>query len=76
MKAKLLKLAKITVAVAILGAFGAGCAWSVGGKHGEACAAAAPPTRGKELIDLKSARDLNAISEQEYQEQKAKILSK
>jgi len=32
-------------------------------------------TLGQELIDLKEARDLDAISETEYQEQKAKLLS-
>ncbi len=32
------------------------------------------PTVGQQLIDLKSARDAGAITESEYQAQKAKLL--
>ena len=34
------------------------------------------PTLGKQLMDLKQARDRGAITEQEYEFQKAKLLSK
>jgi len=32
------------------------------------------PTTGQQLIDLKSARDAGAITDAEYQTQKAKVL--
>ena len=50
-----------------------GCAWSVGGGKGDAVL---KPTRGQELIDLKHARDSGAITEQEYQAQKKRILDR
>ena len=34
------------------------------------------PTVGQQLIDLQKAKDTGAISDQEYQEQKAKLLGK
>ena len=33
-----------------------------------------PPTRGQELIDLKRARDQGAITEDEYQAQRRRVL--
>ncbi len=52
----------------------AGCAWSIGeSKDGKTYV---QPTRGAELSDLKKARDQGAISEDEYQAQRAKILGK
>ena len=33
-----------------------------------------PPTVGQQLVDLKTARDRGAISEQEYEQKKAEIL--
>ena len=48
-----------------------GCAWQVGGdKHSELV----QPTTGQQLIDLKRARDTGAISEPDYEAQKAKLL--
>jgi len=48
-----------------------GCAWQVGGgKHSEIV----QPTTGQQLIDLKRARDTGAISEPDYEAQKAKLL--
>ena len=51
----------------------AGCAWQVGGdkKYDKV-----EPTIGQQLIDLKQARDVGAISEADYQAQKAKVLGK
>jgi len=46
-----------------------GCAWSVG-EHKEH----SQPTRGQELIDLKKARDQGAITEDEFQAQKRRLL--
>ena len=48
-----------------------GCAWSIGEhkEHGV-------PTRGQELIDIKKARDLGAITEEEYQAQRKRLLEK
>lgn len=51
-----------------------GCAWQIGGdKHGTP---AIHPTRGQELIDLKRAKDQGAITEDEYQAQRQKILGR
>ena len=50
----------------------AGCAWSIGGK--KAGETVVVPTRGQELIDLQRALDEGAISEEEYQDQRQKIL--
>ncbi len=51
-----------------------GCAWQIGGdKHGTA---AGQPTRGQELLDLKKARDQGAITEEEYQAQRQKVLER
>lgn len=49
----------------------AGCAWQVGGGPKSATI---KPTTGQQLIDLKSARDAGAITDAEYQTQKAKVL--
>ncbi|MBM3878475.1 MAG: hypothetical protein FJ387_01980 [Verrucomicrobia bacterium] len=57
----------------LLVALTAGCAWSVGGKRGDA---PAPPTRGQELIDLKRALDAGAISPTEYDQQKQRLLGR
>ncbi len=48
-----------------------GCAWEVGGgdKH-----VTMQPSIGQQLIDLQKARDSGAMTESEYQAQKAKVL--
>ena len=51
----------------------AGCAWQVGGDKRYV---KSEPTVGQQLIDLQHARDTGAISEPEYQLEKAKILRK
>ena len=52
-----------------------GCAWSIGdGK--EQTVNRMVPTRGQELIDLKKARDQGAITEDEYQAQRKRIMEK
>ena len=52
-----------------------GCAWSIGdGK--EHTVQRMVPTRGQELIDLKKARDQGALTEDEYQAQRNRILNK
>jgi len=47
-----------------------GCAWEVGGPQH----VTKPPTVGQQLIDLQKAKDAGAITDAEYQTQKAKIL--
>lgn len=49
-----------------------GCAWSIGGRKEGSVSTA--PTRGQQLIDLKKARDQGAITEEEYQAQKKRVL--
>jgi hypothetical protein len=66
----------ILLSSAILAGTAAGCAWSIGGKKTN-CGGTPPPvapTRGQQLIDLKKARDQGAITEDEYQSQKRKLL--
>ena len=48
-----------------------GCAWEVSGapKH-----ATVQPTLGQQLVDLQKAKDVGAITDVEYQTQKAKLL--
>jgi hypothetical protein len=50
-----------------------GCAIGVGNRPAPD---AAYPTVGQELTDLKKARDSGAISEEEYQAQKQKLLAR
>jgi hypothetical protein len=49
-----------------------GCAWSVGGRADTATT----PTKGQELMDLKRAKDTGALTEEEYQAQRKKIMDK
>jgi uncharacterized lipoprotein YajG len=51
----------------------AGCSWQVGGGSKSATIV---PTTGQQLIDLQKAKVSGAISDQEYQAQKAKLLGK
>jgi len=48
-----------------------GCAWQVGGGPKNV---RAEPTIGQQLIDLQKAKDSGAITDTEYQAQKAKLL--
>ena len=71
MKRYVWKLGTLTATFALIGCFLSGCAWSIG-EHKDHSA----PTRGQELIDLKRAKDTGAITEEEYQAQKQRILGK
>ena len=51
----------------------AGCAWQVGGDKRYV---KSDPTIGQQLIDLQHARATGALSEPEYQMERAKILGK
>jgi hypothetical protein len=51
------------------GLFTGGCAIEIGNR------AADKDTLGQQLVDLKKAKDTGAISESEYEVQKAKLLS-
>ena len=48
-----------------------GCAWQVGGGHKSVTM---EPTVGQQLIDLQRAKAAGAITDAEYQAQKAKLL--
>ena len=69
------KLSKWSVlAVCVAGFLLSSCAWQIGGdKKGTTTVQA---TRGQELIDLKKARDQGAITEDEYQAERKKILDR
>jgi Short C-terminal domain len=57
-----------------LSLFSSGCAWQLGGdKTGTSIV---QPTRGQELVDLKKAKDQGAITDNEYQAQRNKILAR
>ncbi len=60
------------VLISVLTLF-AGCAWHVGGGSKNATF---EPTVGQQLIDLQRAKDTGAITDSEYQAQKAKVLGK
>lgn len=47
-----------------------GCVFSIGGSN-----TSNTPTKGQQLIDLKTALDHGAITQQEYDQQKAQILA-
>ena len=48
-----------------------GCVLTIGGST-----TASTPTKGQQLVDLKSALDRGAINQQEYDQQKQQILSR
>ncbi|HSY18686.1 MAG TPA: SHOCT domain-containing protein [Candidatus Acidoferrales bacterium] len=52
-------------------AFFTGCAWSVGSGQKTTTM---QPTVGQQLMDLQKAKDSGAITDAEYQQQKAKFL--
>ncbi len=74
MKQKLSKWAGLAAAISVLCALFSGCAWQLGGdKSGTTYV---QTTRGQELIDLKKAKDQGAISEEEFQAQRQKVLNR
>jgi len=60
----------ILVIVSVI-TFLSGCSWSVGSSPKTANVV---PTTGQQLIDLQKAKDSGAITDAEYQTQKAKVL--
>jgi hypothetical protein len=72
MKTELSKWLGRVVMMALAGGLLSGCAWSIGSdKQGTAVT---KPTRGQELVDLKKALNDGAITQEEYDAQKKKIL--
>jgi hypothetical protein len=53
--------------------FVTGCSWQVGGGHKMQTL---QPTTGQQLIDLQKAKDTGAITDSEYQAQRAKVLGR
>jgi len=74
MNTGLTRLGRFLAVGCILGCLVSGCAWSIGG--GKEANTSHIPTRGQELIDIKKAKDLGAITEEEYQAQKNRIMAK
>ena len=58
----------------LMGVLLSGCAWSIGSDA--ARTATIRPTRGQELIDLKKAKDQGALTDEEYEAQKKKVLER
>jgi len=73
MRKQPLKTLMVLAACASVGTLLASCAWSVGGKG---VTSNNQPTRGQELIDLQKAKDQGAITPDEYENQKKRILAK
>jgi hypothetical protein len=74
MKQKAFKVVVLFVSCGILAGFLSGCAWSIG--EGKDRVTTSQATRGQELIDLKRAKDQGAITEAEYETQKAQVLAR
>jgi len=51
-----------------------GCVFSIDGGKGKACEVKPGATVGQELIDLKHALELEAITQEEYDQKKEQIL--
>src|SRR5258707_12893985 len=73
MKQRVLQFSKLMGSCAGAACLLSACAWSVGGRHGDA---SIQPTRGQELVDLKKAKDAGAMTEEEYQAQRKRVLEK
>ena len=65
------KSAFFILVIASVITFLSGCSWSVGSSPKTANVV---PTTGQQLIDLQKAKDSGAITDAEYQAQKAKLL--
>ncbi len=74
MKQHVAKWMGLIACASLLGCIFSGCAWQLGSdKTGTTTVR---PTRGQELLDLKKAKDQGAISEDEYQAQRKKVLER
>jgi hypothetical protein len=74
MKRKLSKWLVLIAMASAMGLLSCGCAWQLGGdKSGTTIM---QPTRGEELISLKKAKDQGAITEDEYQAQRKKVMER
>jgi hypothetical protein len=69
MKTKFIPILILVTGITIF----SGCSWQVGGGTKSA---SVQPTTGQQLIDLQKAKDAGAITDPEYQAQKAKLLGK
>ena len=67
----------MTVLAAVVIAPSTGCSWSVGGSKSKTSSGTPtrPPTRGQELIDLQKAHEAGAISDQEYEQMKRRLMN-
>ncbi|HEV2208318.1 MAG TPA: SHOCT domain-containing protein [Verrucomicrobiae bacterium] len=72
MKQKLSKWPLLLATASVMGCLLSGCAWQLGADT--TGTTIIRPTKGKELIDLKKARDQGAITEDEYQAQRKNIM--
>ena len=65
---------KVALISMMLACFASGCICSIGGGKGKSDGFPQSPTAGQELIDLKKALDQDAISQEEYDQTKERIL--
>jgi len=74
MNHKITRLGMLAAIIGLTGILVSGCSWSIGGGKKED--SVQQTTKGQELIDLKKARDQGALTEDEYQAQRNKVLAK
>lgn len=65
---------RLVLAIVVVGlCLGTGCAIGIGNRGQEA---SSPPTLGRELIDLKEAREAGLVSAAEYEQQRTRLLGR
>jgi hypothetical protein len=74
MRALLSKHLAVALAAGAVVLLASGCAWSIG--DSKDAKTYVQPTRGQELSDLKKAKDQGALTDQEYEAEKNRILAK
>jgi hypothetical protein len=75
MKKQVLRPGILLGASLVFGVLATGCIASIGG-GGKERVTSAQPTRGQELLDLQKAQNSGAITPEEYDAQKKRILEK
>ena len=76
---KTLCLSTLGLLAVLLAGIATGCSWSIGATKGDTSstpATVSQPTQGQELIDLKKAHEQGALSDEEYEKARQRILGR